>query len=400
VRFESLLRLRLVTLALAELCLAACASPQPQRVQVVVPDARPAPEAPAAPREPWRVGAFVPLTGIDAAFGVDMKQGIDLAVDQINRGGGAKGRPISVYYVDDESRPELAARAVTSLIERDHVIALLGEVAASRTRAAAVVANKLHVPVISPSATNPELNATGPFFFRTCVDDDVQGRLGASLLIETLQKKRIAILTSDSLYSTGLARAFAGEVARLGGAVVAEQSFKRTESDLAPALSVLWKAQPDAIYVPVYERVVEIAKAARALGIPGSALLGSDGWDDDRLWVDDLEGALFTNHFAADAPGYNAKFFNASFRERYHLVPSVLDAEAYDATRILASALSRATAETPEAIRDAVASTQDEETTRGKISLDSSRLAHVPMAVLRIQHHRASFHSFIGPRLR
>src|SRR5947209_6947155 len=88
----------------------------------------------------WRVGAYFSLSGEDTAFGIDSREGIELAVDEINKAGGIKKKPLKVLFEDDKSKPDEATNKVLQLIDRDKVVALLGEVASSRSRAGGIVA--------------------------------------------------------------------------------------------------------------------------------------------------------------------------------------------------------------------------------------------------------------------
>src|SRR6188474_2905797 len=87
------------------------------------PSADPSPAA-----TEWKVGAFLSLSGAETQFGVDTKEGIELAIDEVNQAGGVKGKPIKVFYEDDKSNPNEANNKVIQLIDRDKVVALLGEV--------------------------------------------------------------------------------------------------------------------------------------------------------------------------------------------------------------------------------------------------------------------------------
>src|SRR5262249_6518648 len=104
----------------------------------------------------WRVGAYLSLSGEDADFGIFTKDGIELAVDELNKGGGVKGKPIKVLYEDDKSSSLEANNKVLQLIDRDKVVALIGEVTSARSRAGGIVANKKKIPMVTPSATNPD----------------------------------------------------------------------------------------------------------------------------------------------------------------------------------------------------------------------------------------------------
>src|SRR5689334_15238749 len=118
---------------------------------------------PASASPEWKVGAYLSLSGAETQFGTDTKEGIELAVDEINKAGGVKGKPIKVLYEDDKSNPNEANNKVLQLITRDKVVALLGEVASSRSRVGGIAANKKKIPMITPSSTNPDVTKIGPF---------------------------------------------------------------------------------------------------------------------------------------------------------------------------------------------------------------------------------------------
>jgi len=114
------------------------------------------------------VGYYGDLTGRTSNFGQSTKNGVEMAVDEINKAGGINGRQIKVLSEDDEGRPEKAATVVTKLIDQDRVIALVGEVASGNSLAAAPKAQAAKVPMISPSSTNPAVTQVGDYIFRVC----------------------------------------------------------------------------------------------------------------------------------------------------------------------------------------------------------------------------------------
>ncbi len=186
----------------------------------------------------WKVGAYLSMSGEDTAFGTDTKEGIELAVDEANAAGGPKGRKIKMIYEDDKSQPNEATNKVLQLIDRDKVVAILGEVASSRSRAGGIVCNKKKIPMISPSSTNADVTKVGPYVFRVCFTDDVQGQMGAEFIVNKLGKKKVAILyASDDLYSSGLAKEFRDRLTKLGGTVVIEKSFLKKETNFTTYLN-------------------------------------------------------------------------------------------------------------------------------------------------------------------
>jgi branched-chain amino acid transport system substrate-binding protein len=208
----------------------------------------------AAADKEWKVGAYLSLSGPEAQFGIDTREGIELAVEEINAaGGGPKGKPIKVLFEDDKSTPQEANNKVLQLIDRDKVVAILGGVASARSKAGGIVAIKRKIPMITPSSTNAEVTKVGPFVFRVCFIDDFQGKAGAEFAVKTLGKKKVAILfASDVLYSSGLAKEFRDEVKKLGGEVVIEKSFLQTETNFTTYVNEIKDAKPEIIYAPVY----------------------------------------------------------------------------------------------------------------------------------------------------
>src|SRR4051812_37826469 len=117
------------------------------------------------------IGEFGSLTGTTATFGISTKNGIDMAIDEVNKNGGVLGKQIRVVVEDDQGKPEEAQTVVTKLITKDQVLAVLGEVASSRSLAAAPVAQSNGIPMISPSSTNPKVTQVGDYIFRVCFID-------------------------------------------------------------------------------------------------------------------------------------------------------------------------------------------------------------------------------------
>src|SRR5512133_1867318 len=103
---------------------------------------------------PIKIGHFASLTGKEATFGQQVEDGVRLALDEINASGGALGRKFEVVTEDDQSETQPTINAVEKLIGRDNVVALIGEVASSRTMAAAPIAQREKIPLLSPASTN------------------------------------------------------------------------------------------------------------------------------------------------------------------------------------------------------------------------------------------------------
>lgn len=351
----------------------------------------------------WKVGAYFSLSGEDTAFGVDSKEGIELAVDELNKAGGVKGKPFKVLFEDDKSKVEEATNKVLQLIDRDGVVAILGEVASARSRAGGIVANKKKIPMITPSSTNPEVTKDRPYVFRVCFTDDVQGKMAAQFAVTTQGKKKVALFfASDDLYSSGLAKEFREEAKKLGAEIVIEKSFLKKETNFTTYITEIKAANPEIIYAPIYyNAMIPIARQAKAAGVSGNLFLGGDGWDATEMLRDagdEMEGAYFTNHYAPDVPWPNSQAFVAKYRERYNRLPTSLAAQGYDAMRLLADAIKRAKTDTPDGIRDAIQETKDFQGATGTISIDADRNADKPIVIVQIKDKKFAYFATVNDK--
>ena len=334
------------------------------------------------------IGEFASLTGSEATFGTSTHNGVLLAMEQVNAAGGVLGRNVRVIVEDDQGLPEQAQVVVTKLITSDKVVAVLGEVASSRTLAAAPVAQQYGIPLITPSSTNTEVTRVGDFIFRICFIDPFQGLVMAKFAANSLGVKNVAILRDiRNDYSVGLANEFIANFTSMGGTIVGDQSYSAGDTDFSAQLTSLAARNPEAIFVPgYYTDVGLIARQARQLGIT-APLLGGDGWDSPLLAEiggDAIEGSYFSNHSSMDDPSPAIQSFIADYRARFGENPSALAALGYDAANILFAAMTRAGTTEPRAVRDALAQISDFPGVTGSITIDADRNATKPAVVLQV----------------
>jgi branched-chain amino acid transport system substrate-binding protein len=345
-----------------------------------------------------KIGAYLSLSGSDSAFGTDTRDGMALALAELNAAGGVKGKKLAILYEDDKSITLEASQAVRKLIERDNVVALLGEAASGRSLAGGLIANTSQVPMVTPSATSVDVTKNREWVFRTCFTDDVQGHAAARWVLSAGKRRRIAIFyAAQDSYSSGLARSFREEILRLGGEIVVDKGYQKGETSFRTQLAELKSQNPDVIFVPnYYNEMVLVARQAREIGIPGSLFVGGDGWDAANLLEGagaELEGAHFTNHYAPDVPWPSSRRFLEAFRAQYKREPTSGNALGYDAARLLVDAIGRATEVTRPAIREALAATRDFEGATGTMTVDADRNPRKPVVVVRITNKRFSYAS-------
>src|SRR4051812_31877317 len=337
------------------------------------------------------VGEVGSMTGTEATFGTSSDRGIQLALTEVNASGGIKGRQVSVIALDDEGKPEEAATAATRLIASEHVTALLGEVASTRSLFMAPKAQAAKTPMVSPSSTNEKVTQVGDYIFRACFIDPFQGYVMAKFATDTLKLKTAAILRDvRNDYSVGLAKVFNENFTKMGGQIVDSQSYSSGDVDFKAQLTNIKAAKPQALYVPgYYTDVGLIARQAREVGLT-VPMLGGDGWDSEKLYEIGgaaLEGSFFSNHYSVDDPSPRIQEFVARFKKAYGgQVPDSLAAQAYDAAGMLYDAMKRAKDLTGPSIREALAQTKGYKGVTGDITMDQNRNPLKPAVVLKIAH--------------
>ncbi|HKS29283.1 MAG TPA: ABC transporter substrate-binding protein [Pyrinomonadaceae bacterium] len=350
---------------------------------------------------PIKVGLYADLTGQTSSFGQSTKNGVQMAVDEINKAGGINGRQVQLLVEDDQGLPAQAATVVTKLINQDKVHAVLGEVASSNSLAAAPKAQEAKIPMITPSSTNPKVTQVGDFIFRVCFIDPFQGEVMAKFAINTLKAKTAAVLTDvNSDYSRGLDQFFTDNFTKMGGRIVEKQSYTQTDQDFSGQLTAIRSANPDVIYVPgYYGQVGVIAKQAKQLGIK-APLLGGDGWDAPQLFQlggDALNGSFFSNHYSYEDPRPEVKTFVDAYRARYNAIPDAIAALGYDAMKVLADAIKRSGSTDGQKLRDAIAQTANFAGVTGTISINQERNAVKPATVFELQSGKYVFKENIYP---
>ncbi len=369
------------------------------------------------------IGVYGSLTGGDATFGESTKMGVELAVKQLtdSKGGKIGGLPVRTVVEDDQGKAEEAATVVQKLINQDRVITVIGEVASSRSLAAAPICQAAGVPMISPSSTNPKVTEVGEFISRMCFIDPFQGTVMAKFASSNLGVKKVAILKDvKSDYSVGLAQFFTEAFKAAGGTIVAEQAYTAGDQDFSAQLTAIKAKSPDAIFLPgYYTEVGLIARKARELGLT-CPILGGDGWESEQLFEiggDALNGAYYSNHFAVDNPEPKLQAFLRDFKAQFGKEPDAIGGKAYDAANVLFGcleklatdepalfkALGSAKAGTPERkeaekqLAGLIAATKEYAGVTGVITLDANRISSKPAVVLEIKGGKKVFNTSINP---
>ncbi|HRE83055.1 MAG TPA: ABC transporter substrate-binding protein [Opitutaceae bacterium] len=349
-----------------------------------------------------KIGEYASLTGKEAAFGQSSHKGTLLAIEAINEEGGVLGKKIQLVSEDNQSKSGESATIVKKLITREKVVALLGEVASSRSMEAATVAQQFKVPMLSPASTNPKVTEIGDYIFRVCFIDPFQGTALAKFARQDLKAKRVAILTSvSSAYSVGLATYFRERFLADGGEIVLDSRFTEGDKDFKAQLTAIKATNPDAIFVPgYYTEAALICKQARDLGM-NIPLFGGDGWEAPELLKiggTAVEGTYYSTHYSPESPAPEVKAFVEKFKKRWNgETPDAMAALGYDSALVLVDAIKRAGSTEPAKIREALATTKDVLGATGRTTIDAQRNATKAAVVIAVKDGKFSFVKAVEP---
>ena len=349
-----------------------------------------------------KIGEFGSLTGDNASFGISQNNGVQMAVEEINAAGGILGKKIELIVEDNQTKQGETTTIVRKLISQDHVVALIGEVASSKTLEAAPIAQESKIPDIATAATNPRVTQTGNYIFRVCFTDDFQAVVIARFILEKLQKKKVAFMTDVKQdYSVGLTGIAKDYLLKHGADIVKEQSYSSGDKDFRAQLTDIKSANPDVIVITgYYPEASLIAKEARQLGIK-SVLVGGDGWDGASLIPvggKAIEGAYFSNHFSVEDKSPAVQDFVSKYKQKYNGSPDAFAALGYDAVKLLADAITRAGGTDPQKLRDAIASTKNFPGVSGTITINPERNATKSAVILTIKDGAVHYFDTVQPQ--
>lgn len=329
-----------------------------------------------------KIGLNYELTGDVAQYGDACSVGIEMAAAEINAAGGVNGKQIELVKLDNKSDNNEAMQIATRLATKDNATVILGPATSGAFKATTSVSDTYKIPIISCSSTANDVTVKdgklNEWVFRTCYNDNFQGRIMGSFAYNDLGAKTAVILSDKSNdYSQGLAESFKESFTDLTGSITGEEYFNATDNDFSPVLTKIKGMSYDVIYLPAYyESVGPIIKQARALGID-APVLGPDGYDSDKMLElagspEALNNVFFTNHYSSGDPSPEVVKFVEAFKAANGSEPNGFNAMGYDLMYFAADAIKRAGSEDKAAIRDALASTKDFPGVTGSFSIDEN----------------------------
>ncbi len=314
--------------------------------------------------ETIKIGAFGPLTGDVAQYGVAVNEGVVLYIDSLNQNGGLLGKQVELIWEDDKGDITEAINAYNKLVYQDEVVALIGGVTTKPTIAAADYAKDEGIPMITASATAYEVTEGKPNVFRACFLDPFQAKTMANYAKEVLGFTKLAVIydVGDD-YSIGLAETFKAQAAENGQEIVAYEAGAAADVDFKAQLTNIKNAGPEAIFVAFYyKEASNIMRQSLEVGLNDVLFLSADGMNGIENMITDndelLSRLFYTDHYASDAGTPEVEKFNADFEAKYGKQPySAFNATGYDAALVLIEAIQKAGTTDYDAVVEAMKNT-------------------------------------------
>lgn len=321
-----------------------------------------------------KIGGIFPLSGSVAVYGTECRNGVELAINEINAAGGIDGKMLELVAEDDEGSPEKSVNAYKKLVTKDKCSIIIGSLTSGCTAAISSLAQAQKVLLLAPAATQTDITDAGDYVFRACFIDPFQGTVGGKFALEDLGAKNAAVLYDvQNDYSIGLYENFKVVFEQGGGKVVAEESYSTGDKDFNAQLTKIKTTNPDVVYLPdYYGTVALIAKQLRAQGI-NAPIVGADGWDGiiDNAGDEVLNG-FYSNHYASDSTDGKVVTFVNSYKAKYGSTPVSFAALGYDCVYLLKDAMGAAKSADSTTLKDQLMKTNGAYVT-GNLTFDAKR---------------------------
>ena len=345
------------------------------------------------------IGCYLPMTGSAAAMGQMVWEGVQIAHKLSPK---VLDQEVKLALVDTKSDKMEAANAVSRLIEKDRVSAIIGEVISSDSLAGGPIAERAQVPNISPTATNPLVTQNKDFAFRACFADDLQGKVAARFARENLKAKRAAVLIDQAQdYCVGLSLYFMREFKRLGGDVVSMTHVQTGDQDFSAQIAAIKAQQPDLIYAPnYYAEDALLARQLKNLGVEVPILTGDGAQVAELITLggEAVNGMYFTAHFHRDqAATPLAKDFRKAYEEAHKKELGAFTALSADSYFLLLNAMTRANSLDGPKIAQALAETKDFPGVSGTISMGPDHNPVKGVVIIKVEKGKFVYQTTIKP---
>lgn len=326
-----------------------------------------------------KIGFLGAKTGGHAIFGLGTLKGIEMAINEVNASGGVLGKKLELVAEDHGSKQEEMATITQKYVERDKVVAIIGDPTTGGTKTAAPIAQESEVVIMSAGSTGSGVVEIGEYVFRDTLLDSVAAPATMDYVINEKGWKNVAVITSiNNDYSVGLSRIFKDSIKEKGGTVVIEENIQDGDTDFSAIVTKIKNANPDVIvFSGYYTEGGLIMKEVRRQGMNDIVMVGGDGLQGEdfyKLGGDAVVGSISYAGFSPEQPTPTTEAFIKKYQEKYDgAMPDLFSAQGYDAVMLIVEAMKMANSTDPKDFHKTLAQIQDYEGVSGNISFQENR---------------------------
>jgi len=336
-----------------------------------------------------KIGAILPLTGDNAVYGVAIKRGIDLGIEEINKTNGINGKKLVVIFEDDQADPQKSVAAYKKLTTIDKAPLILGGVFSASTLAMAPLAEKDRIVLLSPTSSAVEITNAGDYIFRIYPSDSYDGIFLADYAIDSMKAKTVSIIYLQVTSITAISNVFKDQFESRGGKISSMEGYKEGETDFRAYLLKSEVLNSDVIFIPGYLREMALQlKQAKELKMDKPFLSISTFYDPKILELakDAAEGVIFsTPFFDPQSQLPQVKSFVDNYKNAYGEIPNIWAGYGYDDVKIAALALEEAGIK-PEKIKEQLYQIKNFPGVTGNTTFDKNGDVIKELRIMKVQH--------------
>jgi branched-chain amino acid transport system substrate-binding protein len=289
--------------------------------------------ADAAKGEPVMMGVSGPLTGPNAQYGAQWKQGFDLALDEINAAGGVKGRPLAYIFEDTQSDPRQSVAIAQKFVADKKIVVELGDFASPASMAASPIYQRGKLVQFGFTNSHPDFTKGGDYMWSNSVSQADEQPLSALYAVKHLGLKRIAVLHLNTDWGRTSKDLYVKAAKELGAEIVAVEAYIPDEKDFRSTLVRVRDAKPDGLeLLSYYSDAALIARQAKQAGLKLPMVAASSVYSPKliELGGDAVEGMYTASRYFPDDPRPLVRKFVTAFKAKYNKEPDAFNAYAYD----------------------------------------------------------------------
>lgn len=306
-------------------------------------------------------GVTGPLTGDNAEYGKQWRKGFDLALDEINGGGGVKGRPLEYVFEDTQSDPKQTPAVAQKFVADSKIVAVIGDFSSPASMAASPIYQRAGLVQLGITNSHPDFTDTGDYIWSNTSNQRDDAPYLADLAVRQLNKKKLAVLYQNTDWGKTTVDLFIGKAKELGAEIVVQEAYLTNEKDFRPILTKARDANPDAlILISYYNDGALIAQQRQSVGLDVTVVGIGSVYSPQflRLGGEAVEGVYTATRFYPGDTREEVQRFVQAYRKKHGEDPDSFSAVAYDGIKILAQVIEQYGADRKE-IRDGLEAVRD-----------------------------------------